>query len=107
MDRQNVPMGVVFLVAVDIDCTAVAPSHLPLEVPNPRQRIDGGNADHLIPQATGQVVERCQPRIVHPLPVVKKPSHAVVAQNAVVVVEAIERAVEGHQKRTASGVVKQ
>ena len=105
--RQNVPVRVVFLVAVEIDRPAVAPAHLPLEVPNPRQRIDGGDADYLILEAAGEIIERCQTRIVHPLAVVKKPSHAVVAKDGLAEVEAIERAVEGHQKRTASGPVQQ
>ena len=59
-NRQVVPERIVVVVAVDLHGIAVAPPDLALQVLNPRQRIDEGEAHHLIVQALAQVVEATQ-----------------------------------------------
>ena len=66
VDCQDVPVPV-FLLAVYSDRSAVTQSYRLLQMLDPRQRIDGGEADYLILKAVVQVLEVRETRIVVPL----------------------------------------
>ena len=106
-NRQVVPERIVVVVAVDLHGIAVAPPDLALQVLNPGQRIDEGEAHHLIVQTLAQVMEATQTRVLANLSFPVKPAHAVVPEAVRGVVEAVGTAVEGEQERAVPSSVEQ